>query len=239
MNPALSRAVCLLAALSIASQADAALRKYRMRNTVIVSSPNANPNPDLIPQPIENPPLDRTLIEDGASPILRKLLFINPPGDGVTVFVPSLTTSLFVTNASRTAPGLFEPEPPSFTGTGGTSSTIRWGIVTGWTITGHEWCNSNPGVVCSLAGRMDEVTTDPVFDSEFYDLGTWTFHGTGFVTVPYVFRYNTSDFGNNQHWRRGFSEQDATVPVVPLAGLALVGGSIAAVAVGALRRRSR
>jgi hypothetical protein len=27
---------------------------------------------------------------------------------------------------------------------------------------------------------------DPRFNSEFYDLGTWTFHGTGFTAFPFI-----------------------------------------------------
>jgi hypothetical protein len=227
-------------ALLAAPASHAALQKYGLRNTTYVNSNNVTPNPDQLPPTPGEGPGGRVLIGGSApSPTLVKFLAVNPPGGGNTVIIPGLTTGLFITSATRDGPGVLQANAPVFTGTGSTAagSALRWGSITGWTISGSQWCNSNPAIICSLAGRLDEVTVDPPFDSPFFDLGTWSFHGTGFTSVPYVSRYNTNDPGNTMFRRRGELLRDATVPAIPIVGIALIAGS--ALAAGALALRKR
>ncbi len=84
---------------------------------------------------------------------------------------------------------------------------------------------------------MDQASVDPRFNSEFYDLGTWSFHGTGFTASSFISSYFTNNPGNSSMWVRGFAAQDGTVPALPLLGVALLGGSLVAGGVAALRRR--
>jgi hypothetical protein len=83
----------------------------------------------------------------------------------------------------------------------------------------------------------DEETTEPRYNSEFYDLGTWSFHGTGFTAVPFVGSYFSSDVGNQTYWVRGFEKRDGTVPALPLVGVIVLGLSLVAGGVAASGRR--
>lgn len=228
-----------LAALGLAVPAVAALRKYIPIGQSIANAPNVSPNPDVVGRgsvtirgPIQIPV---ALIDEAvpSAPVLRKLLSISPHVT-TTVLVPGLSSSLFLSLVSREGPGILAPlsghPTPTFTGTGATAagSQIAWGLVTGWTHTGSVWCNSSPGIICTLAMWMDEATSDPRFNSEFYDLGTWFFHGTGFTSAPYIDSYNTNNFGNNQRWLRGISFQDAAVPALPGLGVGLLAASLLA-----------
>ncbi len=226
-----------LVATGLAAPVNAALRKYIPIGQTITNAPNVSPNPDVVGRgsvtirgPIQIPIV---LIDESApnAPVLRKLLSITPHVT-TTVLVPGLTSSIFLSLVSRDGPGVLAPlygnPSPTFTGTGSTAGggQIAWGIVTGWTHTGSAWCNSSPGVICSLAMWMDEATSDPRFNSEFYDLGTWFFHGTGFTSVPYIDAYYTNSFGNTERWTRGIPLQDATLPALPLLGVSLLAASL-------------
>lgn len=236
--------LCGLAIAALAPGSEAALQKYRLQLLVNVNSGNVVPNPDngrYSSEPgIESQ--DVALIENaGAGPsstILRRFLHSNDIHG--TVHVPSLALDIFVSNNFREGPGsgVFHGGPvPPFTGTGSTASTIRWGVVTGWTVSGWFWCNSNPSLVCNLAMGEDEATVSSRFNSDFYDLGTWTFHGTGFTATPYVNSYNSNDPGNVVYLHKGFAKHDGSVPALPVVGLVLLGGSLVAGAAAALHRR--
>ncbi len=234
--------LCSLSALAAlgASPASAALKKYGMIIRTISSGPNTTPAPDVVRARIDDN--DHTALvdsADGPSPVLR--LFVRATDSTTTVLVPGLLTNIFVSNKFREGPGAIAAThgnaPPPFTGTGGIATNIRWGTVTGWTVTGSFWCNSAPAVICGLAMGMDEDTVDPRFNSDFYDLGTWVFHGTGFTSTPFINSYNTNSFGNTLIWVRGFPNNDATVPALPLLGTLVLGSSLAAGGLAALRRR--
>ncbi len=228
-------AACALLAAG-ALPAEAALRKYALLARTITNSPDVSPNPDVVGRgsvtvrgPIQIPV---ALVDEAApaAPVLRKLLFISPHVTA-TVPVPGLASNIFLSLVSRDGPGVLAPlygQPaPSFTGTGATAagSQIAWGTVTGWTNTGSVWCNSSPAIICTLAMWMDDATSDPRFNSEFYDLGTWSFHGTGFTAAPYIDSYNTNSFGNTERWLRGIRLQDPAVPGLAALGVGLLGAS--------------
>jgi hypothetical protein len=238
----------LLAGLALAlatPSADAALKRYQLYTVNITEAPTQNPNPNnTLPLPPGSPPFDAAFVDtSGPNPVLRKLIFRSDAS--TTINVPNLAVGIFLSNKYVEGPEAtrlsHHQGVPSlaFTGTGSTAngSTIRWGTVTGWTLTGSTWCNSNPSIICALATVVDEVTVDPRFNSEFYDLGTWTFHGTGFTSIPWVHSYFTSNPGNNQHWLRGGLSQTMSVPALPLIGIAVLGSSIAVGGLAALRRR--
>ncbi len=234
--------LCTLAVAGLlAADAGAALKKYRLQRQTGVNTSDVTPSPDTVARGNSDFGKESeavALVEDsGSNAILRRL--VDATDRSVTVLVPSLATNIFVSNNLRQGPGtgVFNGGPvPSFTGTGSTASTIRWGTVTGWTQSGSFWCNSNPGVICSLAMGMDEDTVDPRANSEFYDLGTWFFHGTGFTSIPYINSYNTNNFGNTTHLQKGFLKRDGTVPALPVLGVVLLGSSLVAGGVAAMRR---
>jgi hypothetical protein len=238
---------CAALLLAAAGPANAALKKFDLLvRSVVNSGTGAIPNPNIA-HPVGNAVEFSIGVIDqdaGPNPVLRR--FVRATDSTITTPVPALTTNIFTSNNFREGPSVLAQihrQPvPSFTGTGSSASgsTIRWGIVTGWTITGSFWCNSNPAVICTLANGMDLATTEPRFNSNAYDLGTWSFHGTGFVgSFNVIYSYFSSNFGNQQIWARGALRPDGTVPALPIAGAALVGGSLAAGAAVALRRRRK
>jgi hypothetical protein len=228
-----------------AHSSEAALKRYRLYTVNITDSPNQSPNPNNTLPGGPGLPDDAAIVDtNGPSPILRKLQFRSD--NTTTINVPGLTTTIFISNLfweGPDAPDLRRSNgvPDAFfTGTGSAAngSTLRWGSVTGWSITGQSWCNSNPAVICTLAMLLDEATIDPRFNSGFYDLGTWSFHGTGFTSIPWVHSYFTNSFGNNQRWLRGGIAETFSVPALPLLGLAVLGTSIAVAGFTlAMRRR--
>ncbi len=234
------------AALLAISPADAALKKFNLINTSLQESTSTGPGGDFVHFFNANPPPGSVVVIDDAtpgSPLLRK--WLDTGNVTVTVPVPSLVTSIFLSNNDRSGPGVTQflhgQPTPLFTGTGGTGngSQIRWGTVTGWSVTGQVWCHSLPAVICTLADRMDQTTTDAPLESEFYDLGTWSFHGTGFTAIPFILQYFTSSPGNNQAVLRGPVVLDGTVPALQLITLALVGVSMASGGALWVRRRGK
>jgi hypothetical protein len=208
-----------------------------------VNSNNVTPNPNIaLPAVTEN--FSRALVDSaaGPSPVLRRL--VRATNSTITTIVPGLVRDIFTSNNFREGPSvlqqIYRQPVPAFTGTGNSSaaSTIRWGTVTGWSITGSFWCNSDPAVICTLAMGTDEGTVDPRFNSASYDLGTWSFHDTGFTSVPFIGSAFTSDPGNQTYWIRGFAKRVGTVPALPLLGVALLGSSLIAGGVVAARRRT-
>ena len=238
---------CLAALFVVTSSADAAIKKYVNRGTNITNSPQASPNPSNTPTtgPVrtQDSPGSVFLIDDsGADPVLKKWLGVTFRSTTTIVLDATSGTAAFFATSFTQGPGgdgIHQGTPAPFTGSGSTAggSTIAWGVVTSWTVSGNEWCNANPPVICSLASRINEETQKAPLPSSFYDLGTWFFHDTGFTSVPYVRQYFTNNFGNNMNDEAAFLVNDATVPALPLVGLALLGGSLVAGGIAATRRR--
>lgn len=240
------RTSVLLSALVLcgvfAGRASAALKKYDLTVRSQTNSPSVSPNPNVSIAP--------NLLEDsvalldaagGPNPVLRKL--VRAQDFAVTTLVPALLVNVFVSANFREGPGVLQQihgnPVAAFTGTGNTAAgtTIRWATVTGWTLSGSLWCHASPSVICTLAMLTDQDTADPRFNSEFYDLGTWIFHGTGFTASPFIAQSVTTSFGNTTLWIRGFRKQDGTVPALPLLGIALLGASLFGGGIVALSRQ--
>lgn len=215
----------LAVVLAVAAPAGAVLKHYTMSWSQLAefntSSPQLNKHP-----PIKGGPqgLDAAFIDDtnNGSPVLKKLLFLNQITN--TSNLPGLAGFLFLAMRSEQGPR----KGTSFTGTGDTTSTIAWGIVTGWTVTGSFWCHSSPTYICGAALGKNLDTVDPMFNSPFYDLGTWTFHGTGFTSTPYINQVASQagmSVGNNQYSLKGRISA-GLVPALPVLGVALLGASL-------------
>ncbi len=235
----------LSAALLAVGPADAALKKYNLVNVTLTNQSGTDEqNYNHFFNPF--PTVGAVALVDATTPGSPKLVKLLDNGNiTITVPVPSLTTSIFLSNNDRTGPGvtehLYGQPGPIFTGTGNVNAgaTIRWGTVTGWSITGQIWCHSLPAIICTLADRMDKVTTDPPLESEFYDLGTWFFHGTGFTSVPWIDQYFTTSFGNNQWHLHAGVVRDGTVPAMELLGIGILGLSLATGGAVAIRRKNK
>ena len=215
----------LAAILAVAFPAGAVIRHYNLSWSTLAEFNSTNP--PLNKYPGDGGGAQSTsagFVDDtgGGSPVLKKLLLVQE--NSTTVDVPGLQGFIYLSMVSEQGPkaGL------SFTGTGGTTSTIRWGLVTGWTTTGTFFCHSFPLVICTFAGGSDLATVGAMFNSSFYDLGTWTFHGTGFTAVPYVQMRagpESSSVGNQQIHLKGRLAA-GLVPAIPVLGVALLGASL-------------
>ncbi len=240
--PATSFVLSLVAALAAAQPAAAVLRHYGVHWATIAEFNTASPSPDKEPPKKDgSTPTSVAIVDDddGGFPVLKRIILLTEKD--TTVAVPGLTGGfIFLGIHSEQGPrrGL------AFTGTGSTGTTIAWGLVTGWTVTGGFWCHSSPSYICAYAGGQSLATTDPLFASPFYDLGTWTFHGTGFTAVPFVQQVappSSMSVGNVQFHLRG-RLQGGFVPALSVLGGALLGASLllgGAVLSGRGRRAAR
>lgn len=118
---------------------------------------------------------------------------------------------------------------PSSTAPG---STTEWGVVTGWTATGVQFCISSPVTICNQNGFVHGQTTVYILPSTSYNLGTWNFDASGDMEAETWFLIRTSNGGlSNNHYRMRGVFVGAALPALPLIGfgalalsLAIVGG---------------
>ena len=215
-----------------APAATGSLKKYDVRRSQQLHYFNTSPEVEF--QSVLG--LGKGLIDDsGAAPVLKKLLIVSGGASGRTVIVPQLSGGfIWFNEQSILAPA------DNQTGSGSTASSITWGDLTGWTITGAVFCHAIPSYVCDLAQSVNDDTIDAVLISTHYDIGTWTFHGTGFTNPEgFIHRTSTSDEGNLMYMLRGHEAADGTVPALPLLGISAVGVSVLAMGVASMRRRRK
>ena len=213
-----------------APAATAVLKKYEVRKTQLRHFENLSPHVEYRTWGAEG--VGTAVIdESGANPVLKKLISIEDRSS--TTSIPILPP-VFIWYSKKIVSGPGGDE----IGTGSTSSSIAWGNVTGWTITGGTFCYATVSYICSLALAIHNATVDTVLSSDNYDIGTWTFHGTGFSATPFVHETGTAGLGvGNLQWLlRGAEVADGTVSALPLLGLGAVGVSVLAMGIASLRR---
>ena len=106
-----------------------------------------------------------------------------------------------------------------------------WGIVSGWTATGSQFCISSPVAICGGAGFVHGASVGPVIESGTYNLGTWAFDALGdYQASSYIERTVNGGLSNTQAVLRGAFTGSA-LPALPLVGagalalsLAIIGG---------------
>lgn len=151
----------------------ALLKKYTVRHTVLQQIPTPA---TLVPIPGNG----LALIDDGAAPGAPVLSRLRVVTDWTTTSCCPVGGFIFASQNTSESPA------DNQVGTGSLASSIAWGTVTGWTVTGSFFCHSAPSYLCNFVEAADLATVDPPQFSSFYDLGTWTFHGTGFSATPFV-----------------------------------------------------
>jgi hypothetical protein len=226
--------VLSLAAMLVCAQpAGAVLKHYNIHWTNISDFNVTNPTVDKYPNNGRQPGSNAIVDNGGANPVLKRLTL--QIGSQNTVNAPGLSGFIFLARFSEEGPR----KGANFTGTGSTSSTVAWGLVTGWTVTGGFWCHASPTFICNYASGKDLATVDPIFTSPFFDLGTWTFHGTGFTAVPFIWFIpppaNMST-GNASYALRGRLSA-GLVPALPVLGVTLLGASLLFAGARMSRRR--
>lgn len=176
------------------------------------------------------------VIEDqaGSNPVLKMLVQIVDPST-TTFDAPGLAGFIWLSNSGRS-----QGPAGELTGTGavlGGQGSIEWGSSSWPNADETVFCHSVPSTICDLSQLSEDATLDrstlfvfPLF------MESWLFHGTGFVSEPFIF-FTTFSGGNAQYGYRGVSAAPPPLPGLPLAGLAAVGVSVLAMGAGVLRRR--
>lgn len=228
--PARSLLIALTLTALCTPAAQAVLRRFEVRQLQVSQFDQLSPFPDFIKTPGEG---TSVIDNDGGSgaPIVKRLQIVE--GGGTTTSdLPGL--SGFIWFNPRTVEG----PAAAHTGAGDVTSTIDWGDVTGWTLTGGIWCHSVPSSICDLGVAIDNETVPAPLLSSHYDIEGWIFHGTGFTpTAAYVSRTAIMGLGNLVVFLRGTEAQNGTVPALPLIGVVTAGASIIAAGLAAMRRR--
>lgn len=223
-----------LAAFVGAPAADAALKKYEVRNRQLLHYTQTSPIAEYRTTTVGG---TGVIDDSGADPVLVKLVFKSQ--GGATTIVPGLSGGfIHFRSANFRGPST----SGGHSGTGSTASTINWGNVDGYTTSGGTWCNAIPSFICELANvvLLETVTSQNI--STNYDYGTWVFHGTGFGhvdTAGFVFRTGPTAAGNIQVTILGKQVNDGTVPALPLLGIGTVGLSLVSLAAAAVRRNRK
>jgi hypothetical protein len=211
----------LLVALPLALAADAvsaALKKFSVRRTSLSVS-------DFTP--IEG--RGDAIVETNGSAGVPRLVRLEVATDLTQTCCGGGSLSIFVSLESREGPS------PNQVGTGNFTSGIAWGSVTGWTISGSFFCKSSPEFLCTIVSGINLTTVDPPLRSPFYDLGTWTFHGTGFTATAFIHEYFTSPYADNAQWILRGRQQERFLPLLSTAALTAVAAGL--LAGGARRAR--
>lgn len=209
----------LLPVVGAAQPAAAALARFSLRLSTFFS-PNSSPAPA--------PAAGEAVVEDGIPGGNSKLLHLTSVYDGTSTSCCDIGAVTFISQNRREGPA------PSQLGTGSLATQIAWGVVTGWTVTGSVFCQSNTPIVCTAVGLMNLATVDSVLYSPFYDLGTWTFHATGFTAGPFIHQ-NFSHGGNNAWIFRG-RRDERFLPLLPSGWLILSAGALLAAGAAWARR---
>ncbi len=124
-------------------------------------------------------------------------------GPGAFVFVRMKTRTTFA---------------PGQTGAGSTTSAIDWGVISGWSNTGGQFCNSDPPFVCTFAQFLEDMTRPGLVRSSTFDIGTWTFDSTGdFDSVAWVTATFDPGTSNTLNFLDG-KLFGATLPALPIVG---------------------
>lgn len=221
----------LLCTLGLAaSSAHAVLERFEVRSSSVVQFENASPFGDIR----TSISIGTSVVDDdggSGSPILKRYQLLTGGGSGTTTDLPGFSGFIWTKGKTVLSAG------PNQTGTGNTSSSIDWGTLTGFSLTGGQFCHSVPSLVCDLASREDLATVPALLVSTEYNMREWTFHGTGWLGDPFIAFTSQTDFGNSYQFPRGASSPNGTVPALPLIGLTMVGLSVLGVGVAAIRRQ--
>ena len=174
----------------------------------------------------------------GPQPILRKLVL--PFDYTSTSFTPGFWP-IFTSFNTRQGPD------PDQVGTGSAASSITWGNTAGWTSSTRTFCNAALPDDCSSVlalfapvgfSNLETVSSSAIHSTN-YDLGRWTFHGTGFIATPFIVLTSQEPrtASNVAYIFHGSERSDGSVPAVPLLGILGVAGGV--IALGALSARRR
>ena len=109
--------------------------------------------------------------------------------------------------------------------------SAEWGVLSGFEITGVDFCLSSPVSICNQNGFAHGITVaSNQLGSSSYNLGTWIFDAEGDLeaTGSYITRTASGGTSNVNHFIRG-SFQGASLPALPLVGFGALAVSLAVI----------
>ena len=110
--------------------------------------------------------------------------------------------------------------------------SAEWGVISGFEITGEDFCVSSPITVCNQNGfAHGQTVPSQQLGSSSYDLGTWTFDAVGDLEAETFYLSRTASGGtsNVTHFIRG-TFHGTSLPALPLVGFGAL--AVALVVVG-------
>jgi hypothetical protein len=235
----LSVLLLVLALIQVSSSSFAAVKAYN-------SDPNnGTPSDGFLHTLNLCPPVRTTLGEYGGWAILDDdgagsvSLNVMASRNSSVVFTPEVFEPIFGPGAfifidrretRHNVPpgGMVHPSSPG-SGTDPGEQAV-WGIVSGWSATGFQFCASSPVAICNGAGFIHGTTVPLVIESGTYNLGTWAFDAVGDyeAVTGYIDRTTNGGLSNSQIVLRG-AFQGSSLPALPLVGAAALALSLAVV----------
>ena len=151
-------------------------------------------------------------------------------GPGAFIFIDSKTTSTSGANHISNTTGI-GAHGPSETDPG---TSTEWGVTSGWTTTGRNFCVSSPVAICNNSNFAHGQTVPPSLNSTTFDLGTWNFDAEGDYSTenPYISATANGGLQNNRNDLRG-AFQGSALPALPLVGFDALALSLAAIGIRA------
>jgi hypothetical protein len=151
-------------------------------------------------------------------------------------FFAELTSTLTINAAKTSNTSGIGAHGPSSTAPG---ETAEWGVLSGFEITGADFCLSSPISVCNQNGFAHGATVpSQQLGSTTYDLGTWNFDAVGDMEAAafYITRTASGGTSNVTHFIRG-TFHGASLPALPLVGFGAL--AVGLVVVGARAMAAR
>jgi hypothetical protein len=155
------------------------------------------------------------LTDDGGGTVTMTDMLVYQPAviDIDTTLVYGPDSFIFIDSTTSSSPTLGQ------TGTGSTTTSVDWGIITGWAVSGGSFCISSPISTCNDNGFMHGLTLTPIQPSSTYDMGTWTFDAAGdYEASTYIQRTSMGGQANTQWDLRG-AYVGSGLPALPLVGM--------------------
>ena len=162
-------------------------------------------------------------------------------GSGLTdlsgdILVPIFGPGSFIFIDAGTTTSITTPHSSSDGASGASASTvattgsIAWGVVSGWVITGLQFCLASPVAICNENGFSHGMTVPGALESTTYNLGTWVFTAVGDIeaTQQYITRTSNGGLSNNGDVVQAALHGSA-IPALPIVGFGALALSLAAI----------
>ena len=232
--------LAVAAVLTVASSAQAVVKTYDSSVANGLPGDFINATTNLCPPVQVSPGLlngNTTLDDDGAGSVsldtsiqLTTIIDLGPDqlvttfGPGAFIFIDSKSSRV------NNPPGgsvHASVGPGDSTAPGG---SVEWGVVSGWSYTGAQFCLSSPVTICNQAGFAHGATISPALTSGTFNLNTWAFDTEGDFenVIPYIERTSNGGLQNSDYLMRG-AFSGSQLPALPLIGFGALALSLAVI----------